>query len=355
MFVTITQKSEITQANTSPIFTATETRTILSETSNLFTTFDSTNDRATHTLSIHDSCISTSTTALSSVSTLSISTILSLASPSSPSTISVPSSLLPIDISRSVLDPPSQSFLLSYKINKDKCFQKQWYNNRSWLEHFGSTNNLINRNQSDAFLRGYNNWKNALVKNRRFHQHQTSTAHITATLNYNQFLVREKSQLSVVNVIEHGRIEQIRKNRNHLIKISSVILLCARQMISLRDSVVTSTIGQQDDDENEYYYRTYIDYQVIDNMLVELEDRFSSKNLELLSGISSLCPDSNTFLDFDSLKPIANHLNVDLQVLSNELMVVKPMLQNKSLTTIIDLYKELYRFQEVFPSLVTLI
>ncbi|CAF1388545.1 unnamed protein product [Rotaria sordida] len=227
------------------ILNATETRTILSETSNLFTTFDSTNDRATHTHSIHDSCISTSTTALSSVSSLSISTILSLASPS---TISVPSSLLPIDISRSVLDLPSQSFLPSYKINKDKCFQKQWYNNRSWLEysiyndcancyycrHFGSTNNLINQNQSDAFLRGYNNWKNALVKNRRFHQHQTSTAHITATLNYNQFLVREKSQLSVVNVIEHGRIEQIRKNRNHLIKISSVILLCARQMISLR-------------------------------------------------------------------------------------------------------------------------
>ncbi|CAF1353170.1 unnamed protein product [Rotaria sordida] len=46
--------------------------------------------------------------------------------------------------------------------------------------------------------------------------------------------------------------------------------------------------------------------------------------------MSSVCPDSNTFLDFDSLKPIANHLNVDLQ-------------------------KELYRFQEAFPSLVTLI
>ncbi|CAF1388583.1 unnamed protein product [Rotaria sordida] len=123
----------------------------------------------------------------------------------------------------------------------------------------------------------------------------------------------------------------------------------------LLDSVITSTIGRQDNDENEYYYRIYIDHQVIDNILVEFEDRFSSKNLEILSGISSLCPDSNTFLDFDSLKPIANHLNVDLQVLSNELMVVKPMLQNKSLTTIIDLHKELYRFQEVFPSLVTLI
>ena len=54
-------------------------------------------------------------------------------------------------------------------------------------------------------------------------------------------------------------------------------------------------------------------------------------------------------------KAIANHLNVDLQVLFNKLMVVKLMLQNKSLTTIIDLYKELYRFQEGFPSLTILI
>ncbi|CAF3026083.1 unnamed protein product [Rotaria sp. Silwood2] len=97
-----------------------------------------------------------------------------------------------------------------------------------------------------------------------------------------------------------------------------------KRVVSTRfkDSVIISTIGQRDD-ESEYYYRTYIYYQVIDNMLVELEDGFSSKSLQLLSGISSLCPDSNTFLDFDSLKPIANHLNVDLQVLSNELMVVK--------------------------------
>jgi hypothetical protein len=80
-----------------------------------------------------------------------------------------------------------------------------------------------------------------------------------------------------------------------------------------------------------------------------------SKNLHLLSGISSLCPDSDTFLNFDSLKLFADHLNFDLDVLLNELVVVKPMLQNKSFATINNLYHELYPFTQAFPILVALI
>ncbi|CAF3494549.1 unnamed protein product, partial [Rotaria sp. Silwood2] len=87
----------------------------------------------------------------------------------------------------------------------------------------------------------------------------------------------------------------------------------------------------------------------------ELRDRFSSRNLQILSGISSLCPESDNFLHFDTLKPFANHLNVDLDALSNELMVVKPMLQNKLLTSIIDLYIELHLFKEAFSKLTAVI
>ena len=61
------------------------------------------------------------------------------------------------------------------------------------------------------------------------------------------------------------------------------------------------------------------------------------------------------FLHFDSIKPFASHLNLNLDVLLNELTVVKPMLKNKSLGTIIDLYQELGPFQEAFPVLVELI
>lgn len=93
---------------------------------------------------------------------------------------------------------------------------------------------MTNRNQSDAFFTGYNNWKNALGSNRGFKQHETAVAHVTATFNYNEFIIRKKSKSNVVNVIDKARAEQIRKNRERLIKISSTIQLCARQMIALR-------------------------------------------------------------------------------------------------------------------------
>ena len=174
----------------------------------------------------------------------SLSEFVSL-SPSSSS-----SSSLPHDISRSRAEPPSQPMLSSYKINNDdQSFRKQWFLNRPWLEysikrdraycyycrHFGSTNNMINRNQSDIFLTGYNNWKHALGTKRGFKQHETSAAHITAAFNYNEFLIREKPQSNAVNVADKARIEQIRKSRERLVKISSTIWLCALQMIPLRD------------------------------------------------------------------------------------------------------------------------
>ncbi|CAF3801428.1 unnamed protein product [Rotaria sp. Silwood1] len=45
--------------------------------------------------------------------------------------ISLITSSRPADISRSLFDPPVQSILPSYKINKEsRSFQKQWFNNR---------------------------------------------------------------------------------------------------------------------------------------------------------------------------------------------------------------------------------
>jgi hypothetical protein len=141
------------------------------------------------------------------------------------------------------------------------------------------------------------------------------------------------------------------------INLNDTIKRNRKRVVSTRfkDSVIESTIGQRDYNENKHYYRTHIYYQLIDNILIELEDRFSSSNLQILSSISSLCPTSDTFLDFDALKFFVNHLKFDLVTLSNELKVAKRMLQSKSLITIIDLYRELDAFREAFPVLVDVI
>ncbi|CAF4057641.1 unnamed protein product [Rotaria sordida] len=178
-----------------------------------------------------------------------------------------------------------------------------------------------------------------------------------------------KAQQLILSIIEELTLSQDEKSFEQLFQ--TIAIFCQQNSINLndrprqhrkravsirfKDSFIISTVGQRDDSLNEQYYKTHIYYQLIDNILVELKDRFSSKNLHILSSVSSLCPDSDTFLHFDSLKPFADHLNFDRGVLSNELVVVKPMLQKKSLATIIGLYQELYSFRQAFPTLVALI
>ena len=155
----------------------------------------------------------------------------------------------PTDISQTSRDPPSQSRLIIYPVDKEnRSFQEKWYNNRPWMEysikldsvfcyfcrHFskGSTSTRIQR---DAFTTGgFNNWKRALPRNRGFDKHVTSQTHIISSTNFLQYQSRKKANTSVISILEKARAEQIIINRNQLIKISSAILLCARQLIALR-------------------------------------------------------------------------------------------------------------------------
>jgi hypothetical protein len=96
----------------------------------------------------------------------------------------------------------------------------------------------MHQNQSDSFvIGGYNNWKLALTKDRGFSRHENSIAHIQASSNYQEYMLRAKNQTIVGNVLDHGRIAQIQKNRQRLMKIASALLFCSRQMISFRGHV----------------------------------------------------------------------------------------------------------------------
>ena len=91
------------------------------------------------------------------------------------------------------------------------------------------------QNQSDSFvIGGYNNWKLALTKERGFSRHESRIAHIEAFSNFQEYILRSKNQTTVANVLDHGRITQIQKNRQRLMKIASTLLFCSRQMISFR-------------------------------------------------------------------------------------------------------------------------
>ena len=122
-----------------------------------------------------------------------------------------------------------------------------------------------------------------------------------------------------------------------------------------KDAFITSSIGQRDVLNTEDRFRTDIYYPVIDSILIELNDRFSSQNMEILNSISALCPDHNNFLDIDLLQIFSSHMKCDSSALSNEVQVLKAMLKDVKLKSIIDLYLKILPLKQAFPSTLFLI
>ena len=57
---------------------------------------------------------------------------------------------------------------------------------------------------------------------------------VIATTNYLSYQQRIKTNQTVIDILDSGRIQHIRQNRTRLIKIASLLLLCCRQMIPIR-------------------------------------------------------------------------------------------------------------------------
>lgn len=125
----------------------------------------------------------------------------------------------------------------------------------------------------------------------------------------------------------------------------------------LNDSLITCTIGQREENYDKDKYKTLVFYPIIDSILLEMNDRFSTTNMEILRGISALSPESSTFLEIEQLGALCTMLQNEIQVLNNEIQVLKPMLkQSKSkLTNMIDLYFEILPLQQAFPTILSLL
>ena len=67
-----------------------------------------------------------------------------------------------------------------------------------------------------------------------FKKHASSQSHIVASKNYESFKLRRQTNTTVIDKLDSGRAQQIRRNRGRLIKICSTVHLLAKQMISFR-------------------------------------------------------------------------------------------------------------------------
>ena len=85
-----------------------------------------------------------------------------------------------------------------------------------------------------------------------------------------------------------------------------------------------------------------------------MKARFSKSNLKILRGISSLSPDSSTFLEVRELTDIFIVLQCNIVSLSNEIQVLKPMLKQSKSKDIVDLSFEVLPFDQAFSKIIYL-
>lgn len=90
-------------------------------------------------------------------------------------------------------------------------------------------------------------------------------------------------------------------------------------------------------------------------MLLELNDRFSSKTLSLMKSISTVYPESANFLNIDEINDFCCHIGGDTSALKNEFLVIKPMLQSKKIDNIVQLFNELISMSDAFPQTLKMI
>jgi hypothetical protein len=76
--------------------------------------------------------------------------------------------------------------------------------------------------------------------------------------------------------------------------------------------------------------------------------------MQMLNGMSALCLDSDKFLQSEVLKPFALQMKADLSSLFNEIQVLKSMLKDTKLKSIVDLYVGLLPLKQSFPTTIVL-
>lgn len=103
----------------------------------------------------------------------------------------------------------------------------------------------------------------------------------------------------------------------------------AQQPRHLQDFVVDAQTGDRPPSETPDDLRKHCFYPVIDRLLSEMKRRFSPESCNVLRGTSALSPKQTSFLDMQSLSPMAHHYGITDENLSAELHQVRRLLDRK--------------------------
>jgi len=77
------------------------------------------------------------------------------------------------------------------------------------------------------------------------------------------------------------------------------------------------------------YKTVFVYFPILDKVISELKRRFSTKNMAILCGMDALSPKNNTFLEFDTLTPLASHYKSNLEDSKIELRQLNRLVKRK--------------------------
>ena len=151
-----------------------------------------------------------------------------------------------------------------------------------------------------------------------------------------------------VLVFEEHRIDLSSTPRSRRIEILSLYLKMFLLLVLL--------VGRRDNLNNEDSYRKKnCFFPIVEAVLVELNDRLSVSDMEMLIGILAFCPGSEISLKTEVLKSFAMKMKADFCSLYDEIQVVKSMLNDSKLENIVELNYQLLPLKQEFPTIISLI
>ena len=110
-------------------------------------------------------------------------------------------------------------------------------------------------------------------------------------------------------IAERNGINQVRSRPKRASKIST----------RLQESVITESIGQRQDFTDKIQFKEHVYFAILDAMMGEMNRRFSDTNCSIMSGIQSLSPQCNAFLQLEVVRPFAISYECNLDDLKHEL------------------------------------
>lgn len=123
----------------------------------------------------------------------------------------------------------------------------------------------------------------------------------------------------------------------------------------LNDVILLESTGAHEPLTTNEGFKVGLFFPILDAFLMELNQRFTEKNVELMKAIRACSPQCDHFLEPVHLKPLIDNYKLDCESLEMESTLAKRTLASKKMENTVDVFKELSPLKEAFPTLLRLL